>query len=127
MDVKSEVIAILKRRIERAGVKNITTEVASAYEIPLPSTSIDRAFMVQVLPEIPDKEKALCEIRRVLKKDGLLTLGECLIDPDYHCRKTEISWCRDAGFELMGSYGSPFFYVLIFKLAEKREALNTNI
>lgn len=75
--------------------------------------------MVAVLPEIPDKQKALGEIHRVLKKEGLLALGECLIDPDYPRRKTEIGWCRDAGFELVGSHGSAFFYVLAFKLAGK--------
>lgn len=119
VDIKLQVIAILRGRIGQAGVKNITTKVASAYEIPLPSKSVDRAFMVAVLPEIPDKQKALGEIHRVLKKEGLLALGECLIDPDYPRRKTEIGWCRDAGFELVGSHGSAFFYVLAFKLAGK--------
>ena len=75
--------------------------------------------MVEVLLEVPDKQKSLREIRRILKKEGLLTLTECLIDPDYPRRKTEISWCRDAGFELVGSYGNAFFYVLVFKLIEE--------
>ena len=68
---------------------------------------------------MPDKQKALCEIRRVLKKQGLLALAECLIDPDYPFRKTEVGWGRDVGFKLIGSYGSAFFYVLTFKLAEE--------
>jgi len=42
-----------------------------------------------------------------------------LVDPDYRFRKTEIAWCRDAGFELTGSHGSTFFYVLTFQLAEE--------
>ena len=119
VDIKPAVIAILNRKIERAAAKNITTEVASAYEIPLPGENMDRVFMVHVLPEIPDKQKALGEIRRVLKKEGLLTLAEGLIDPDYRLRKTEIGWCRDAGFELVEDHGSPIFYVLTFKLAKK--------
>ncbi len=117
IDIKPRVIAILNGRVEQAAVKNITTKVASAYEIPLPSESIDRVFMVHVLPEIPDKQKALHEIRRVLKRGGLLTLAEGLIDPDYRLQKTEISWCRDTGFELVGSYGTVLFYVLTFQLA----------
>lgn len=118
VDIKAGVIAILNKRIERAAAKNVTTRVASAYEIPLPNETIDRVFMVHVLPEIPDKQKALREIRRVLKKGGLLILAEGLVDPDYPFRKMEIGWCRDAGFELAGSYGSSFFYVLTFKLAK---------
>ena len=118
LDIEPKAIARLKGEIEQRKAKNITARVASAYEIPLPSNSVDRASMVGVLAEIPDKQKALCEIRRVLKREGVLVLAECLIDPDYPFRKTEIGWCRDAGFELMGSYGSAFFYVLTFKLAE---------
>ena len=119
VDIEPKAIARLNERIKQKGAKNITAKVASAYKIPFSNNSIDRAFMVGVLPEVPDKRKALCEIHRVLKKEGLLILGECLIDPDYPRRKTEIGWCQDAGFELMGSYGSAFFYVLIFKLADE--------
>jgi ubiquinone/menaquinone biosynthesis C-methylase UbiE len=119
VDIKPGVIAMLRRRIGQAGVKNITTKAASAHEIPLPNNSVDRAFMVHVLPEIPDKQKALQEIRRVLKNEGLLTLAEGVIDPDYRFHKTEIGWCRNAGFELRANYGSAFFYVLTFKLAQQ--------
>ncbi len=117
VDIKPEVIAILGGKIRRAQLRNITTTIAAAHEIPLTSNSVDRTLMVHVLPEIPDKTKALGEIHRVLNKDGLLTLAEGLIDPDYRFRKTEIVWCTDAGFELVASYGSPFFYILTFKLA----------
>ena len=116
IDIKPRVIAILNGRVEQAAVKNITTKVAPDYEIPLPSNSIDRVFLVHVLPEIPNKRKALHEIRRVLKKGGSLTLAEGLIDPDYRLQKTEIAWCRDASFKLVGSYGTVFFYVLTLRL-----------
>jgi ubiquinone/menaquinone biosynthesis C-methylase UbiE len=122
VDIKPSVIATLDERIERRGVKNVTARVSSAYEIPLPSNSIDRILMVHVLPEIPDKQKALREIRRVLTKEGLLTLAEGLVDPDYRRRKTEISWCRDTGFELIGNHGSFFFYTLTFRLIDKPAA-----
>jgi len=58
-----------------------------------------------------------CEVGRVLKKNGLLVLGEGVVDPDCPSRNTEIGWCRKAGFELIESYGSIFFYVLRFKIA----------
>jgi SAM-dependent methyltransferase len=125
IDIKPGVIAILNERIKQRGARNITAEVSSAYEIPLPNNSIDRAFMVHVLPEIPDKQKALCEISRILKKEGLLVLGEGMVDPDCPLRNTEIGWCRKAGFELVGSYGSVLFYVLRFKLARENYATHS--
>lgn len=115
VDIKPSVIGILKERTERKGVRNVITRVASADEIPLPSDSVDRVFMVHVLPEIPDKPKTLREIRRVLKREGSLTLAEGLVDPDYRRRKTEIAWCREAGFELVGNHGNFFFYTLTFR------------
>lgn len=75
VDIEAKMIAKLEKEIAQSGTKNITAKVASAYEIPLPSKSVDRAFMVAVLPEIPDKQKALGEIHRVLKKEGLLIAG----------------------------------------------------
>ena len=54
------------------------------------------------------------EIRRVLKSDGLLAVGELLWDPDYLRRKTVIGWCKDGGFQLTGKYGGLQHYLLTF-------------
>lgn len=70
--------------------------------------------MITVLAEIPDRKKALLEIRRVLKDNGLLAIGEFIFDPDYPRRKTVIKWCRDAGFEPFREYGGILHYVLVF-------------
>ncbi len=63
VDIEPKVKALLDQRIEEAEVKNITTRIASAYEIPLPNNSVDRALMVAVLPQIPDKHRALGEVQ----------------------------------------------------------------
>lgn len=75
IDIEPTTIARLENKIKQRDVKNITAMAASACEIPLPSNSIDRAFMVGVLPEIPNKQKTLYEIRRILKRQGLLISG----------------------------------------------------
>jgi ubiquinone/menaquinone biosynthesis C-methylase UbiE len=70
--------------------------VASAYELLLPDNSIDRAFNIAVLAEIPDRRKALLEIKRVLKDDGLLAIAEPLIDLDYLRKNNDwlVQGCR---------------------------------
>jgi ubiquinone/menaquinone biosynthesis C-methylase UbiE len=70
--------------------------------------------MVTVLAEIPDKEKALYEVHRVLKDDGLLTIAEFLPDPDYPLKKTVITWCTKSGYHLKTTYTSILHYVLTF-------------
>ena len=119
VDIEPKMIDLLEKKIKRDGIKNITTKAASAYEVPLPNKHVDVVFMGSVLAEIPDKQKVLHEMQRVLKKGGLIAVTECLIDPDYPRRKTVTSWFEDVSFELAESYGSAFLYILTFKLKNK--------
>jgi ubiquinone/menaquinone biosynthesis C-methylase UbiE len=112
-------ITLLEKKIKRKKIKNITTKTTSAYEIPLTNDSMDLVFMGGVLGEISDKQRALRELQRVLKERGFLAIMECLIDPDYPRRKTVTRWFDNAGYELAGSYGSTFLYVLTFKLKNR--------
>lgn len=115
IDIQSPVISRLGTRLQNEGITNVTPKVASAYDLPFPNRAFDRVFMIAVLAEIPEKKKALLEIKRVLKDGGLLAVGEFLPDPDYPRRKTVIQWCEDAGFKLAGSYGGALHYVLTFE------------
>ncbi len=115
VDIQPKMIARLERTLRESGVENVTPKVASAYELPMPGASVDRVFMVTVLSEIPDRQRALHEIRRVLKPNGRLAIGEFFPDPDYPRRQTVIGWCRQAGFELVSRHGSFWHYVLVFK------------
>ena len=71
--------------------------------------------MVAVLGEIPDKQRALGEFRRVLKDDGYLAIGEFLPDQDYPRESTVVRWCGEAGFELADDFGSIMHYLLLFR------------
>jgi ubiquinone/menaquinone biosynthesis C-methylase UbiE len=98
-------------------VNNISVRQASAYELPFQDEMFDRVFMITVFGEIPDKRQALSEIKRVLKREGLLAIGEFLPDPDYPRKSTVMGWCREAGFDLIESNGNIMHYLLTFKKA----------
>jgi ubiquinone/menaquinone biosynthesis C-methylase UbiE len=115
LDIQQTVISRLVNRLKRERIVNVVPKIASAYELPFSNDVFDRVFMVTVLAEIPDRKKALLEIHRVLKPDGLLAIGEFLPDPDYPRRKTVVSWCKEAGFELISEYGGVIHYVLTFQ------------
>ena len=115
IDIQPSVASKLNHRLQRDNITNVMAKVASAYELPFPNNTFDLVFMIAVLAEIPDKKKALVEIKRVLKHSGLLAIGEFLPDPDYPRRKTVTHWCQDAGFELVSRYGGFLHYVLTFK------------
>jgi ubiquinone/menaquinone biosynthesis C-methylase UbiE len=120
VDIEPAEISRLNRRLQREKITNVTTKVASAYELPFPDKAFDIVFMIAVLAEIPDKKKALLEIKRVLKDDGLLAIGEFLPDPDYPRRKTVIGWCKDAGLEPVAAHGGLVHYVVTFR-ARRRD------
>lgn len=115
IDVQPAVVSKLNSRLQKEKIANVITKVVSAYELPFQDKTFDRVFMIAVLAEIPDKKKALLQIKRVLKDNGLLAIGEFLPDPDYPRRKTVIHWCENAGFELVRGYGGVLHYVLTFK------------
>jgi len=117
IDIQPRVISRLDRRLQREGISNATTKVASAGNLPFADRTFDRVFMVAVLGEIPDKHQALVEAQRVLKDRGLVAIGEVLIDPDYPRQKSVTRWCRDAGLQSVSAHNGFMQYVLTFRKA----------
>jgi ubiquinone/menaquinone biosynthesis C-methylase UbiE len=115
VDIQPRMIEAVEKKVREAGLTNVETHVASAYELPLEDGSVDRAFLVTVLPEIPDRQRALAELWRVLKPGGVLSVTEEFLDPDYPLARTVISWAEAAGFELTERRGNWFTYTLNFQ------------
>jgi SAM-dependent methyltransferase len=115
VDIQPRMIAEVAKRAREAGATNVQAQVASAYDLPLAGGSIDRAFLVTVLPEIPDRHRALLELVRVLRPGGVLSITEEFLDPDYPLAQTTTRRVRDAGFELTERHGNWFVYTLNFR------------
>ncbi|MFX0106538.1 MAG: class I SAM-dependent methyltransferase [Candidatus Hodarchaeota archaeon] len=115
IDIQDSIINRLKKRVEKDNLTNIIPKIDDAYNLSFEDESVDRVLMIACLPEIPEPIRALKEIKRVLKPDGLISLSEMVPDPDYPRRKTEISWANEAGFELEDKFGNWFVYQLNFK------------
>ena len=115
VDIQPEMVAQLEERVRKANLTNVETHVASAYELPLENESIDRTFLVTVLPEVPDQNRALAELRRVLKPGGQLSITEEFIDPDYPLSSETIRRVEAAGFELAQRFGSFLVYTVNFR------------
>lgn len=115
VDIQPEMIAQVEGRVRQAGLTNVETHVASAYELPVDDGAVDRVFLITVLAEIPDPVRALREVYRVLKPGGVLSTTEEFLDPDYPRRQTAIAWAGAAGFELAERYGNWWNYTLNFR------------
>jgi ubiquinone/menaquinone biosynthesis C-methylase UbiE len=115
VDIQPEMIAQVAKRVKEARLTNVETPVADAYHLPLDDKSVDRAFLVTVLPEIPDQARALAELRRVLKPGGLLSITEEFADPDYPFEFETIRRVEAAGFKLDRRFGNFWVYTLNFR------------
>lgn len=115
LDIQPGMLEQLKKKLarpENADIRNVRPVEASAYDIPLEDGSLDLAYTIAVLQEIPDRVKALAEIRRVLKPGGIMAVTEFLPDPDYPLKSTVVRQLIDAGFLLEGVYGGFWQYTV---------------
>ncbi|MFQ5996087.1 MAG: class I SAM-dependent methyltransferase [Dehalococcoidales bacterium] len=118
VDVQPEMLRQLERKLSRSesqDITNIELKQAGAYDLPFADESFDLVCMVNVLPEIPDRGRALREIKRVLTPGGILAVTEFLPDPDYPLRSTTIKLCQQEGFILNDNLGNLWNYTIRLK------------
>ena len=115
VDIQPQMIAQVEQRVRQAGLSNVETHVADAHDLPLEDGSVKRAFLVTVLPEIPDQARALAELYRVIRPDGLLSITEEFFDPDYPFACETIRRVEAAGFSLEQRFGNLWRYTLNFR------------
>ncbi|MCK5653576.1 MAG: methyltransferase domain-containing protein [Dehalococcoidia bacterium] len=115
VDIEPAMITRLKEKVSKDTLENIMLMVGNGEHLPFKDGIFDLAYLVTVLGEVPDKDRALQELYRVLRPGGVLSISEYLPDPDYPLRRTTIAWARRAGFEPFQQFGNFFAYVVNFR------------
>jgi ubiquinone/menaquinone biosynthesis C-methylase UbiE len=115
VDIEPKMIERVRRRTEVEGVDNIEARVADVYDLPFEDESFDAIYMIAVIGEIPDPDRAMIEFYRVLSATGTLAFSELLTDPDYPLARTLIDRAGRARFRLLRKVGGFFYYTLIFE------------
>ena len=80
-DIQQEMLDHTMRAAADRGLSNIEATQGDAQSLPYDDAGFDAAYLVTVLGEIPDQIPALRELRRVLKPEGRLVVGELMGDP----------------------------------------------
>jgi len=114
VDLQPGMLQMLAGRLEEASVRNACLLAGDATRLPLAGASVDAAFLVTVLGEIPDRPQALTELRRVLKPGGVLSFSESLTDPDYVFQASLRDLCRAMGFRELSCSGERLGYTMTF-------------
>ena len=121
LDIQPAMLRLLAAKLarpENQGLHNITLHESSAYDLPFEDGTFDVVYMITVLPEIPDRYRALVEARRVLKPRGKLAVTEWLPDPDFPLISTTEKQGLAAGFALDATLGNLWTYTVRFRKAD---------
>ena len=100
LDVQQEMLDHTLRRAAEAGIANVAPTRADATSMPFPDDSFDGAFLVTVLGEVPDQVAALRELRRVVRPNGRIVVGELFGDPHMVTRGALAERAADAGLRV---------------------------
>lgn len=114
LDIQPQMIGALCGRLDELDVVNAHPMVGNALTLPMADDSVDAAYLVAVLGEIPDRPQALAELRRVLKPGSVLSISESLTDPDYQLEDSVRDLCRAVGFEVLDHGGERLGYTMCF-------------
>lgn len=122
VDVQPQMLSMLRRRAERAGLDNIEFLLGTVADPRLPPNSCDLILMVDVYHELAYPELMLAEIRQALKPGGRVALvefraedPEVPIKPLHKMSKEQIRREWEAnGFEIVGDFDELPWQHLVF-------------
>jgi ubiquinone/menaquinone biosynthesis C-methylase UbiE len=109
-DLQQEFLDHVMRGAGERGLANLAPSRGDATQLPYEDGSIDAVILTAVLGEIPDTAAALTEIRRVLKPNGRLVVGELFGDPHFTTRASLERMGAEAGLALAERSGNWFGY-----------------
>jgi len=93
VDLSEDSLVAAQRRVSDAGLRNVRFQREDIFRLSFENECFDHVFLCFVLEHVSSPERALAELRRVLKPDGSLTViegdhGSAYFHPDSeHARK----------------------------------------
>jgi arsenite methyltransferase len=123
VDINSDMILHINRRIRDQNVKNVVTILAAADDPLLPDASIDRFFICDTWHHVEKQAEYLARLRRMLKPGGQIIMidfqkRELPVGPPTGmkiAREDLVRQMESAGFSLSREYTFlPYQYFLVF-------------
>jgi ubiquinone/menaquinone biosynthesis C-methylase UbiE len=112
IDIQPGMLRRAQAKAKAANLDNIRFLQVGAGEGKLERSRYDRALLVTVLGEIPDREAALGEIFDALKPGGILSVTEIIFDPHYQARKTILRLASSVGLRENEFFGNRLAFTL---------------
>ena len=115
IDIQEGMLSQAQERARKADITTVRFLRAGLGEGRLEHNNYDRAVMVTVLGEIPDREAALHELFDSLKPGGILLIEETIRDPHFQTHGTVSRLAGAAGFREKDFFGNRFSYTLLLE------------
>jgi ubiquinone/menaquinone biosynthesis C-methylase UbiE len=115
IDIQEGMLHEAQERAQKAHLTNIHFLRAGLGDGRLERNHYDRAVLITVLGEIPDREAALQDLFEALKPGGILLVEETIRDPHFQTRSTVTRLAGAAGFCENEFSGNFFSYTLTLK------------
>jgi ubiquinone/menaquinone biosynthesis C-methylase UbiE len=115
LDIQPAMLDMARKRAKAAGLENIRYMLSALGENMLPENRFDRAFLVTVLGEIPNRLAGLKEIASSLKPGGILSITEMLPDPHYQTKESVRQMAHEAGLLDVEILGNQMIYTMNFR------------
>ncbi len=116
-DLQRQMLDHTMRRADVAGIGNIEPRQGDARALPYEDQLFDAAFLVTVLGEVPDQDAALRELRRVLKPEGRVVVGELFGDPHMVTERSLRARADNAGLRMERRVGPKVGYFGVLRRA----------
>lgn len=116
LDLQQEMLDHTTSRAREMGISNVVPTRGNAEVLPYPDGTFDAAYLTAVLGEVPDQDRALKELRRVLGPGGRLVVGE--VFPDFHMVRFGAlkERAEAAGLSFERRLGGPLAYFASFRV-----------
>jgi SAM-dependent methyltransferase len=115
IDLQSKMLRRAEEKARQAQLNNISFRQIKVGEGQFDFTQFDRAVLVCVLGEIPNREAAFREIFHALKPGGILSVTEVIADPHFQGQNTVRKLGTAVGFHEKGLFGSRFSFSLLLE------------
>ena len=115
-DLQQQMVDHVLARAKKKDVGNITGWTGDAQDMLFEPNRFDGAYLTMVLGEIPDQDKALAELARVVKPGGRIVVGEFALDPHYVSIESLKERAERTGLEFEDHVGGGFAYFARFRV-----------
>lgn len=112
LDIQDGMLDKVREKIKNEQLQNVQCICARTGDDKMGKNQFDRAVLVTVLGEIPDRQSLFDEAYQALKKGGILSVTEFIFDPHFQTQKMVMRFANKAGFVLKEKFGNPLAFTL---------------